>query len=57
MDIDHMDVIHELHERLGYCGHCGRNDCPCKSKYSKLPKSLDMVTVIDLLNELAENDT
>ena len=54
MDIDHMDLIHALHDRLGHCGHCGDAECAHKGKHSTLPKKLDMPTVIDLINELAE---
>jgi len=33
-------VYSALHERIGYCGHCGKRDCAGRVSYSQLPDSI-----------------
>lgn len=33
-------LLDELHERAGYCAHCGAQKCAGKKQWSKLPDKL-----------------
>lgn len=46
------ELVDELHERAGICGHCGKRDCPDRSAYSKLPATLSLQTVLGAMEKV-----
>ncbi len=39
-------ILDYLHEKAGYCGHCGLKKCPGKRAHSILPDKLSTAVVL-----------
>ena len=52
-------IIDELHERTGYCGHCGTRKCPERKLWSNLPEKMktdDVLAAIFTVLSLPSTD-
>lgn len=49
-------IIEALHQRCGYCGHCGKKKCGGKKENSRLPDKLKTDDVLWAIEEGVKRD-
>lgn len=47
-----VQLLDELHKRVGICGHCGKKTCAGKAQYSILPDRLKKDDVLAAIREV-----